>query len=310
MALSFLAGRHSTGNKTNENSSARRVLYWVDPMHPAYKSDKPGIAPDCGMQLEPVYADGETGVSSSSPADPSSVPGAVHISSEQQQLIGLRVAAVETTSGARNVRLSGRVAADEQRTYRVVSGTDGYVEKTFRDTTGSLVKAGEVLATFFGNDFLTAQQTYLASAQKPPQGFREVTNENEWRSQTTTLALGRLRALGMSEAQIKQISEQHQPADSIDVVSPVDGFIIARSVSPGQRFDKGAEFYRVADLSRVWILADVFEIGIGGRVASLPLPHHRTSGSAYGGSIGSSHRWTGRLSVPGLGTPCGLHFSG
>lgn len=273
MALSFLAGRHFTGGKTSEHAGSRRVLYWVDPMHPAYKSDKPGIAPDCGMQLEPVYADGGEKLDS---AAPSSVPGSVHIGLEQQQLIGLRTVAVETISGTRNVRLSGRVAADEGRTYRVVSGTDGYIEKTFHDTTGSLVKRDEVLSTFVGTDFLTAQQTYLSSAQRSPEGFREVANENDWRSQTSKLALGRLRAMGMSESQIKRITEKRQPADSIDVVSPVDGFIVARNISPGQRFDKGAEFYRVADLSRVWILADVFENEAGyfrpGTVATVNLP--------------------------------------
>jgi Cu(I)/Ag(I) efflux system membrane fusion protein len=87
IVLSFLASRHYTHGNTGESAGARRILYYVDPMHPAYKSDRPGIAPDCGMQLEPVYADGAD--------DPASLPaGSVHISLEQQQLIGVRVAEV------------------------------------------------------------------------------------------------------------------------------------------------------------------------------------------------------------------------
>jgi membrane fusion protein, copper/silver efflux system len=257
MALSFLAGRHFNGSKIAGVPSARRVLYWVDPMHPAYKSDKPGIAPDCGMQLEPVYADG--GPSDMARGIDVSTPGSVQISLEQQQLIGLRTASVETTSGTRNVRLSGRVATDEERTYRVVSGTDGYIDKTFHDTTGSLVKKGDVLATSAASDFVTAQQAYLASVQRSPESFREVHSQVDWRSQTTQLALGNLRALGMSDAQIKSITEKGKVADTVNIVSPVDGFILARNISPGQRFEKGAEFYRIADLRHVWILADVFE---------------------------------------------------
>src|ERR1700694_3297927 len=110
IVVGLVLGQHHTG--VLASSTARRVLYYVDPMHPAYKSDKPGIAPDCGMQLEPVYADD---VASTSPAR----AGAIHIDADKQQLIGIHVVPVETTSGAREMRLTGRVAADETRVYRV-----------------------------------------------------------------------------------------------------------------------------------------------------------------------------------------------
>ncbi|HEY5176169.1 MAG TPA: heavy metal-binding domain-containing protein [Terriglobales bacterium] len=90
ITVSFWAGRRYTRTKAGGNVSARRVLYYVDPMHPAYKSDKPGIAPDCGMQLEPVYADGLDEASDST--GHASTPGGVNITLEQQQSIGVRVA--------------------------------------------------------------------------------------------------------------------------------------------------------------------------------------------------------------------------
>ena len=70
----------------------RKILYWVDPMHPAYKSDKPGVAPDCGMELEPVYADGATSAPGPGhPDDISTMPaGTVQITPEKQQLIGVK----------------------------------------------------------------------------------------------------------------------------------------------------------------------------------------------------------------------------
>src|SRR6266487_3769826 len=128
------------GGADSARKSERKVLYWVDPMHPAYKSDKPGVAPDCGMKLVPVYADGGGSVASAGaerkvlyyrdPKDPnyksqqpglnaktgsklepvyaddlSAMPvGTVQINSEKQQLIGVKYGAVERSGGSRNIR--------------------------------------------------------------------------------------------------------------------------------------------------------------------------------------------------------------
>src|SRR5437660_12492468 len=83
-----------SGAPASAGKGGRKVLYWVDPMHPPYKSDKPGIAPDCGMKLEPVYADGGGSSTVASPADAgdaSTMPaGTVRITAEKQQLIGVK----------------------------------------------------------------------------------------------------------------------------------------------------------------------------------------------------------------------------
>src|SRR5436190_12773826 len=104
-------------------STGRRILYYVDPMHPAYKSDKPGVAPDCGMTLEPVYPDesaaptGTAGPDSLGPSYPgkpaAANPGAIQIPPERQQLIGVKFATVESGGGTRAIRTVGKVSADE-----------------------------------------------------------------------------------------------------------------------------------------------------------------------------------------------------
>src|ERR1700757_2968875 len=112
----FLAGRY-TGKPTSQGSpKAKHILYYIDPMHPAYKSDKPGIAPDCGMELVPVYADGVS--SSPDPSTGSAPPGMVMISPEKQRMLGIRALAAEKTSGTRTLRTLGRVAVDETRVFR------------------------------------------------------------------------------------------------------------------------------------------------------------------------------------------------
>ena len=97
----------------------------------------------------------------------------------------------------------------------------------------------------------------------------------------------RLRNLGVSEEQIKQMAENHQLPESIDIVAPADGFILARNITPGQHFERSMEFYRIADLSRVWIVADIF-----GSEAQ----HFRPGTIAHVASSDSGKSFTARVS--------------
>jgi len=256
VAVSFLAGKwYQKKHLPNiDVQGAHKVLYYVDPMNPALKSDKPGVAP-CGMQLEAVYADGSTDTSGMP-------PGTVRVSQEQQQLIGVKVATVEKTSWKYSIRLLGRVVPDENRIYRINSATDGWVKTVLPVTTGSLVRKDEMLATFYSPEFFPAIKAFLygmrslerfESSGKETQGQIDLTNANIDNYRVS------LRNLGMSEQQIDDIKRTHQGTDSIEIHSPEAGFIIARNISLGQRFERGAELFRIADLSHVWILADVFE---------------------------------------------------
>src|SRR5512137_673937 len=111
--VSFLAGRWFTAPQAGETTTAagRKILYYHDPMHPSYKSDKPGIAPDCGMKLDPVYADG--GPAQGASEDTAGMmPGTVKIGSDRQQLIGVKVGTVERKPVVQTIRILGRVAVD------------------------------------------------------------------------------------------------------------------------------------------------------------------------------------------------------
>ena len=264
VVLSYAAGwRHSARPAAAANTSSRRVLYWVDPMHPDYKSDHPGIAPDCGMKLEPVYA--EPAASATAPGAPLAA-GTIRVDSEKQQLYGIRVAAVEKFSGTRKVRILGRVAADETRIYWVNVGVDGFVKETKEDAVGNFVKKDQRLAVVYSPEFLAVASGFLAATERVPgsvgkDGARTVPFPGTVAKQGVSSLQGytdRLRNLGMSDVQIRQIAESRQLPENVDVVAPTDGFILARNITPGQHFDHTTEFYRIADLSRVWILADIF----------------------------------------------------
>jgi len=255
VAVAYLAGRHHAPASPGANAGARRILYYVDPMHPAYKSDKAGIAPDCGMQLEPVYSDDAAAPIAGS-GHPGSLPmGIVNINLEQQQLVGIRTVEVSRTSGSTRVTAPGRVVADETRTYRLTAGADGLVLATFDHSTGSLVKKNEVLATFGSPDFLSAEQSFLQSWLRGPESRNEWSSPSEWKDQLLKFAANRLLAMGMNESQLKELVTNKHAADSIQVVSPANGVILSRAVTSGQQVPKGAEFYRIADLNHIWIMA-------------------------------------------------------
>jgi Cu(I)/Ag(I) efflux system membrane fusion protein len=237
----------------------RKPVYYVDPMHPAYKSDKPGIAPDCGMELVPVYADGKPEAAGSAARRS---PGGVTVSPEKQQVIGMKVAAVERAPVSRTLRVPGRVAPDESRVYRVNSATDGWVKKILPFTTGSLVRSDELLATFFAPEFFSAAKAYLyglRSLDRFATSGRETQEQLEVTGANIDSYRNALRNLGMTEHQMDEIARTRRTPDTVEVRAPTAGFLLARNISPGQRFEKGTELYRIADLAFVWVLADLFE---------------------------------------------------
>jgi len=259
---SYVVGRQHSARPAVPSTSARHILYWVDPMHPDYKSDHPGIAPDCGMKLEPVYAESIAASGSSAAPIP---PGMVGIDSERQQLFGIRVSSVEQSSGTEKVRALGRVLPEDTRLYKLNAGMEGFVRATFDDSPGEFVKKNQKLATYYGGDILAVASGFLAATAGVPgangkDGSRTVPFPGAVSKQGSSSLQGytdRLRNLGMSDAQIQEMAETRLLPESINIVSPVDGFVLARNITPGQHFEHSTEFYRIADLSRVWIVADI-----------------------------------------------------
>src|SRR6516162_11358297 len=264
--LSYAAGRRHTARVATTSIGARRVVYWVDPMHPSYKSDRPGIAPDCGMALEPVYAD------DSNHARPSAgaahlPPGGVVINGSAQELLGIQLATVQSSGSVRVIRLLGHVVAEDTRVYRINSGMEGFVRETYNDSVGVHVKKDEKLATYYGPDALAVESGFLAATERVPgangkDGNRTVPFPGAVSKQGVSSLQGysdRLRHMGMSDVQIAKMGEAGRIPESIDVVAPVNGFILARNITVGQHFDRSMEFYRIADFSRVWVVAEVYE---------------------------------------------------
>lgn len=256
IAGAFIAGRQSrSGAPQAATAGGIRILYYHDPMHPAYRSQKPGIAPDCGMQLVPVFA----GDRAAPPPSPDLPAGSIEISLERQQLIGVRVAEAQNLAATHIFRVLGRVATDETRIYRINAATDGWIRQTFANSTGSLVQKNESLVTFYSREFLSAEQAYLYALDRLQASAQETPDQGRLPQANIQQSTDSLRNLGMGDLQIEEIKRTRQLTQSIKIHAPATAFVLSRNVSPGQRFEKGAELYRLADLSRIWVLADQFE---------------------------------------------------
>jgi RND family efflux transporter MFP subunit len=235
----------------------KKPLYWVDPMHPWYKSDKPGIAPDCGMKLVPVLPGQEARYERRANRLPE---GSVQITPEKQQLIGVEygTAEYENVSGA--LRAVARVTLDETKVSKVNSKLEGWLEQVFVDSTGRQVTKGDPLVTIYSPEALATQQEYLLAIKA-----RDVMHESpvhEMLGSTENLiaaAKKRLELWEIGDQQIAAIAAAGQPVQYLTIYAPASGFVMERNAFAKQRIMPDTVLYNIADLSSVWVVADVFE---------------------------------------------------
>jgi len=242
--------------------SPDRPTVYTCPMHPQYHSDRPGDCPSCGMRLVAKIAAKPGAVAGPRDAELPGEPGAVRIGAAQQQLIGVRTDEVRRTAASQLVRVPGRVAVDEDRMYRLMAGADGWIRELGANSPGVFVKKNEVLASYYTPNLVGATQTFVFALQTNAQAQSGDATIGYQRGTTTLslqVALDSLRTLGMSELQIDEIRRTRVAPDKISVYSPADGFVIARNLSPQQRFEKGSEMFRIADIGHIWVMADLFE---------------------------------------------------
>jgi Cu(I)/Ag(I) efflux system membrane fusion protein len=234
---------------SNTPPAQRRILYYYDPMHPAYRSDKPGKAPDCGMDLVAKYAgDAPDG-------------GSIRLSPDQLALAGIEIVRATEQNGHREIRAPARVYPAESRRFKVTGGADGLVLEVVAGESGAVVRKGQILATYISRDVSTPQQGYIYAldaverVRKMP-GY----TPDQLTPALRQLALARdtLVQLGMNEAQITELDRTRSERRDFSFVAPADGVVTARNVSSGARFSKGDTLFEISAIDSVWIDASVF----------------------------------------------------
>ncbi len=249
--IAFAVGSWWSGRSPATSPAQEEILYYSCPMHPDYHSDRAGDCPSCGMRLEPVHEEG-AGATAPGRGDSPRPADAVQVSSERQQTIGVRLGVAERVSGSRTLRTTGRVAPNENAVYPLVAGSEGWVREVRGATTGSFVKKDEVLLTFYSPEFVVAQQSYYSGLET----LGRVASEQLQAFNQTRVVEGverfanTLRNLGVSERQLVEMRAKRELTQYVHLVSPVDGFVLQRAAAVGLRFDRGFEFYRIADLRR------------------------------------------------------------
>jgi RND family efflux transporter MFP subunit len=158
----------------------------------------------------------------------------------------------------------GRVTVDDQRLYRIVTAVDGWIVDLGPNTVGRFVKKDQLLASYYTRDLQYTERLFLLSipANEPLNTQAKDFSQASIRtagSANPQFPIDSLRGLGMNDLQIEEIHRTRTAAPHVNIYSPVMGFVLARNISPRQRFDKGTELYRIGDISRVWVMTDIFE---------------------------------------------------
>jgi Cu(I)/Ag(I) efflux system membrane fusion protein len=249
-----VSGPAPWGNQATPSSakSERKILRYRNPMglpdtSPAPKKDS------MGMDYIPVYADDET------------LEGAnvLRVSTEKIQRLGVKTAPVENTGIAHVVRSVGIVETNERRLYTVTLRFDGFIEKLHVNATGQTVARGQPLFDLYSPDLVSAQREYLTakSAQSA------LANSESWMQagmrDLAESSLERLRNWGISESELANLEKQGKAQHALVVRSPTSGVVMEKTAVSGIRAMAGDTLFKIADLSKVWIIAEVHEQDIG-----------------------------------------------
>ena len=235
----YLSRSNTSGDMSKERSG-RTVLYWHDPMVPGQKFDKPGKSPFMDMQLVPKYAD-------------EMADDGVKIQAQVAQNLGIRLAPVESTSFGDALSAVGRIEADEHRLYAVQTRLPGFVERLYVRAVGDVVGRNQKLADIYAPELLGAQQEFLALLKL------EIPDADTLRAAART----RLKLLGMAESEIAAIARNGQANPRFGVYAPASGFVTELGVRQGAQIMPGANLMQLADLSTVWLIAEVPERDAG-----------------------------------------------
>ncbi len=319
-------GDNAPAAEPDPNNPGRKVLYWYDPMHPAYKANKPGTAPDCGMALVPKFADEEGGTATGSAnerkvlywydamnpthryekpgkapdgmdlvpkyADEESAggmaPGTVKVDATRQQLIGVRTAVVDREPLARMIRTTGQLTADERNIAHVHLKVSGWIEQVYVDFVGQLVKKGQPLFTLYSPDLVATQEEYLiAKRGEKSLGSSQFVDVAQGSQSLLRSARARLKLWDISDDQIKKLDETGEISRTMTFYSPINGFVMDRKAFPHTAITPDMELYTVADLSNIWVNADVYEYEVPyvrvGQRASMELSYY--PGKTYAGRV-------------------------
>ena len=232
------SGGSSGSNPLVQESSGDQR--YICPMMCVPPTSEPGRCPVCGMEMVQSVSGGKgDGVS-------------IAIEPAHRRLIGVRTAMAKMDSVSRTIRTIGSIQYDQSKLSTISSYVDGRLEKLYADYVGVPVSEGDDLALIYSPELYTAQAEFLTSLEN------NSSNQFIDNLSLQELATNKLLELGMSESQVETLRAEKRARSRIRVKAPQNGTVIEKMVVEGDYLKTGQKIYRVADLSTVWMMLDLF----------------------------------------------------
>lgn len=225
----------STSN--NQTIKPAENQTWTCSMHPQIKKSEPGDCPICGMDLIPQES-----------ADDDLDPDAVRMSPTAMQLAQVQTAIVGKGNSEKSIRLNGKVHADERLLFTQSSHIPGRIEKLTVDFTGVFVSEGQVIANIYSPALTTAQEELF-----------EARKIKETQPALFNAAKEKLKNWKLTDAQIDHILESDKIIEQFPILANASGYVTKKMVNLGDYVKEGQAIFEIAQLSRVWVLFDVYE---------------------------------------------------
>ena len=225
-----------TSAHVDETESLNEI--WTCSMHPQIRKTEEGDCPICGMELIPLSTDDNS----------DEHPNAIKMSPTAMQLANIETAVVHLGEAVKVLKLTGKITPDERAVFTQTSHISGRIEQLSVNYTGELVRKGQVIATIYSPELVTAQEELLIAYQS-----------RETQPDLLIASKEKLRNWKLTENQINKLIESGKPLDEFPILSDLNGVVVTKFANRGNHIKQGEAFYEVADLSKLWVLLDVHE---------------------------------------------------
>ena len=242
--IGFLTGRLSShpqiSTSPNSQISTSSHQIWTCSMHPQIRMDHPGKCPICGMDLIPLKnnTNQEAAVS----------PNEIQMTDAAMKIANIQTMVVHKAYPDKKVYLLGKIQPDERNIAELTARFSGRIEKLYVNFTGQRMAKGDKLATIYSPQLITAQKELLEAEeykQSNPDFYKAARNK--------------LKLWDLTDEQINNIETKGEAQTSFDILSPIEGTVTQRNVTPGDYVKEGNSLFEVIDLTKVWVMFEAYE---------------------------------------------------
>ena len=226
----------TTTNQEHAMNEKGKPMYWIDPMNPMIRYNKPGLS-SMGMKLVPVYSDSEGATNGKI---------TVRIAPEIVDNLGVRTAPVIQGKLARKIETVGYVTSNENLISTINAYVDGWIRNLVVKTTEAPVEKGQLLLQLYSRTLVNAEEEYLIALETKEASLIDASQQ-------------KLISLGMAEPQIQQLKKTRKVSQLVDIYSPQNGIVATLNVREGMRITPAMKMMSIIDLSTIWIIVEVFE---------------------------------------------------